>query len=42
MKRIPTKFPLNSVIVADVRLGSKYAADISLTVDKIYRMSIFV
>ena len=33
--------PLESFIV-DVRLGSKYASSIGLTVEKVYAMSIFI
>ena len=28
--------------LADVQLGSKYASDIDFTVEKVYRMSIFI
>ena len=33
---------LQQSFIADVRLGSKYASSIGFTLEKVYRMSIFI
>ena len=30
------------IFVADVRMGSKYASGVGFTVEKVYRMSVFI